>query len=180
MLLNKLLEHKKKEIVKKWFEIIASTYPNDTAGFLKKEKDSFANPVGSTNIQGLGAVLDELINGPDRETITSFLDPIIRIRAVQKFTPSEAVSFTISLKKIIRDTLAREIVEQNLEKDILEFESKIDDLCLIAFDIFMGCREQIYKYKANHVKDRTLKLLQKADLLCEVPDMDSDITPRNF
>jgi len=55
----------------------------------------------------------------------------------------------------------------------------VDEVALIAFDIYMGCREQIFTYRANHVKSRTVKLLEKADILCEVPEVGTEIIPHN-
>jgi hypothetical protein len=36
------------------------------------------------------------------DTVSTFLDGIVRIRAVQNFAPSEAVAFIFHLKKVIR------------------------------------------------------------------------------
>ena len=93
MRIENLLEQRKAAIVKKWFDRVIQTYPADTSKFLKNHKDPFANPVGQTVLRGLEALFDTLLKEPDTDTISSFLDPIIRIRAVQDFTPSKAVSF---------------------------------------------------------------------------------------
>ncbi|WP_309446486.1 RsbRD N-terminal domain-containing protein [Desulfosporosinus nitroreducens] len=41
MKLKDLLEKKKSTILQRWFEAIMATYPADTSGFLKKQKDMF-------------------------------------------------------------------------------------------------------------------------------------------
>ena len=101
MRLNNLLSQKKAAITKKWFTLVIETYPSDTAKFLKSQKNPFANPVGRTIYQGLETLFAELLKGIDYETITSSLDPIIRIRAVQNFSPSQATGFIFFFKNVI-------------------------------------------------------------------------------
>jgi len=43
--LKDLLEEKRSDITKKWFEAIMETYPTEATGFLRKQKDMFANPM---------------------------------------------------------------------------------------------------------------------------------------
>ncbi len=70
------------------------------------------------------------------------------------------------LKKMIRDEM--KTAKANADDEILELESRIDALALIAFDIYMKCREKIYELKANEVKNMTFRLLQRANLMGEV------------
>ena len=178
MALAELIEQKKKAIINKWYEHVVATYPSDTARFLKKESDQFANPVGTTTMQSLDAVFEGLLNGADIETLSSDLDPVIRIRAVQDFTPSKAVSFIFLLKNVVRECLTKEISKhknkKEIEKELDVFYTKVDGLCLIGFDIYMKCREQLLSFQANHIKDRTYRLLKKADLLSEVPEVGAE------
>jgi hypothetical protein len=90
-----LLAAKKQEILKRWFQVTVDSYPADTARFIKNQKDPFANPVGQSTYQSLDALVDALISGAERDTMTLALDPIIRIRAVQSFTPSQATSLCL-------------------------------------------------------------------------------------
>ena len=171
MSLNDLLKKKKAIIIKEWFNIVINTYPLDTSRFLKKQKDPFANPVGNKISHGLGPLFDELIMEMDPNTITTFLDPIIRIRAVQvMFSPSQAVAFIFSLKEAVRTNLKKELLDNKILNELLLFESKIDELGLIAFDIFVKCREQIYKFKAYEERNRTYRAFRRAGLVAEIPD----------
>jgi len=54
------------------------------------------------------------------------------------------------------------------EHELKEIELRIDSLALLAFDLFMACREKIYELKANEARNMTYRLLQKAKLVCEV------------
>ena len=171
MRLSDLLKKKKAAIIKEWFNITVNSYPPDTAAFLKRQKDHFANPVGSTISQNLGPLFDELVMDMDPDTITNFLDPIIRIRAVQVIlSSSQAVAFIFSLKQAVRKNLKKELLDNKILNELLLFESKIDELGLIAFDIFVKCREQIYNFKAYEERNRTFRAFKRAGLVAEIPE----------
>jgi len=164
--LKKLLQERKNAIVKRWFATVTETYPDDTSRFLKKHKDQFTNPVGYTISEGMERLFDALLEGLLRDTVSAFLDSIIRIRAVQNFAPSEAVAFIFHLKKVVRQELGDEILkQQGMPEALSTFDSSIDDLALYAFDIYMACREKIYELKANEARNMTFRLLQKAQLI---------------
>lgn len=165
-----LIDQKKASIVKKWFDLTAQTYAPDTADFLKNKSDPFANPVGGSTLNGLKFLLDELIHDMDPQTINSHLDPIIRIRAVQNFTPAQATAFILSLKQVLRETLAKELRDRHFVSELLEFESKIDQLLLLAFDIFIQCREKIYQIKANETRNRTFSAFARAGLISDATE----------
>ena len=171
MRIEDLLEANKKNIIEKWFQQVAKTYAADTAHFLKNQKDPFANPVGSNIRSGLEALLDSLISGGDETSVKTFLDSIIRIRAVQTiFTPSQATHFIFDLKSIIRDVLKKELREIKTLHALQLFEDKIDRLGLVAFDVFMACREQIYDLKSRYEKSRVFRAFERAGLLAEIQE----------
>jgi hypothetical protein len=165
--LLRIIEQKKAAIVKNWFDLTAQTYAPDTAVFLKSKTDPFANPVGSTMHSSLNVLLDQLINDMDLQVINAYLDPIIRIRAVQNFSPSQATSFILSLKRALRVSLAKELRDIRYAGEFFEFESKIDQLSLMAFDIYMQCKEKIYQIGANETRKRTFKAFERAGLISE-------------
>lgn len=170
MRLEIFLEQKKTTILKKWFERVIQTYPADTSKFLKSQKDPFANPVGGTFQRGLEAVLDILLKGWDQEAVNSFLDPLIRIRAVQDFSPSQAVAFIFALKKVVRDIFKKSKKHELEINELLEFESKIDELGLAAFNIYMACREKIYDLQASEMRNTTYSAFERAGLVNDVPE----------
>ncbi|MCX5717765.1 MAG: RsbRD N-terminal domain-containing protein [Nitrospirae bacterium] len=179
MKLNSLLADKKDAILEKWFDVIIESYPPDTSNFLKNQSNRFANPAGSAISQGIENIFDELLRGLNQENTLQFLDNIVRIRAVQDFTPSQALSFIFPLKRIIREELTVEIAGNQLLDEILALESKIDDLALSAFDIYMKCREKIYEIKANEVKSMTFRLLQMANLINDTEGHEPDFKGNN-
>ena len=169
MRIEDLIEKKKADIVKVWFQLVTETYPDDTAHFLKNEKDPFSNPVGNKIRTGLDGLMDHLLKGDGNEAILEFLDPIIRVRAIQMmFSPSQAVAFVLDLKRIIRRALHEEINDREINDQLWAFESNIDRLALTAFDLFMECREQIFELRANQEKSRVYKAFHRAGLIAEI------------
>ena len=168
--LEKLLETNKAAITEKWFNLAAQTYAVDTAEFLKSKTDPFANPIGSTMMTSLDGILEQLIHTMDTETLRVHLDPIIRIRAVQDFTPSQATAFILLLKKVLRKYHAKELKDHRLAAEFVELESKIDQISLMAFDIYMQCREKVYQISANETRNRTFSAFKRAGLIKESLD----------
>lgn len=175
MNLEALLSEKKAAIVRKWFDLIIDNYPSDSSNFLKKQKDRFLNPIGNIISQSIDSLFDELINGLDSDKVYTLLDDIIRIKAVQDFSPSKALSFIFLLKQAIREEMGSDIKKKQISDELTSFESRIDDLALLSFDIYMKCRERIYEIKADEVRRMTFRLLQKANLVCEIQEQESDL-----
>jgi len=161
------LEKQKDAVAQSWFERVINTYPPETARFLAKQKDPFANPVGQTTYRSLTTLVDLLCKGLDREAARDALDPIIRVRAIQSFTASQATSFVFDLKQVIRKKCAVKPADAD---QMAHIDHLIDQLVLIAFDLFMQCREKIYDLKANETKQRTFKAFAKAGLIKEPED----------
>ena len=175
MTLSTFLVQKRSAILKKWFDLIIKTYPTDAQGFLKRQKNRFANPVGHTISKEIAALYDGLFSeGDPTDKISAFLDRIIRIRAIQDFSPSAAIAFVFFLKKLIREELENESWEGDMADDLWKLEEKIDQLALLSFDIYMKCREQIYELKANEFKNMTTRLLQRANVIWEDPAQKPD------
>ena len=117
----------------------------------------FTNPVHFTISTALDKILDGLLE--NTETADKTLDDIVRIKAVQQDSPSQTMAFFPQLKNIVRELVKK----QDAEKELLEFEAKIDELTFRAFDIYMGCREQIYNIKLQeHEKGIFSGLQQEA------------------
>ncbi len=170
MTLQEVLQKHRKAILGSWFELVVATYPEQTGKFLRSQKDPFANPVGSTLKRELEAIFDSLLErrGPD-EKVREFLDRIIRIRAIQDFPPSAALAFVPQLKGVIRQEAGRDIAEHHLGQEVYELDFDLDRLTLLAFDIYMACREQVYQIRANEMRNLFAQVLKKSDLFCEIP-----------
>lgn len=173
--LKSLLQQKKSTIVKKWCDVVLSTYPQESQKFLRKQKDRFANPVGRAIFEGIESIFDELLHEANADKIGIFLDNIIRVRAVQDLSPSQAVGFIFGLKKVIREELESEIIKEEITEDLAAFDSKIDALALFCFDIYTQCRQQIFDIRVKEVKKQSARLLEMAGLVYEIPEKGEDL-----
>ncbi|MGE5257800.1 MAG: RsbRD N-terminal domain-containing protein [Hyphomicrobiales bacterium] len=167
--LASLITKQRSTVISKWFESAIQAYAPDTATFIRNQKDQFANPVGSHTRKAVEALFDQLMGDMDAAAISTHLDPIMRIRAVQNLTPSQATAFIFSLKKTLRDILDQQLQDAGLSRQFHELEARIDRLSLAAFDIYMACREKIYELKANESRDRTFKAFERAGLISRDP-----------
>ena len=159
-----LLSQKKAAILGRWLNMIYDSYPPETAIFLRKEKNRFDNPAGYRISEGLEGLYGALSQEMEREQVLTYLDEIIRIRALQNFTPSQALAFIFLLKIVIREELAGEILKENLAAELLDLESRIDGLALLGFDVYTKRREKIYEIKADEAKRRVSGLMRKTGL----------------
>jgi hypothetical protein len=164
MKLASLLTQKKPQIVARWIKLLYDSYPPQTAIFLKKEKDKFDNPVGHHIARGLTELFDALVQEMETEKVLSALDEVIRIRALQDNSPSQALAFIFLLKNVVREELAEDLEKQNLTAELMELDSRIDGLSLLGFDVYTQRREKICELRVNEVKNRVSGLLRKSGL----------------
>lgn len=166
MMLGELLQERKDAVVQRWLEDVLATYPEDGARAFEREKDPFANPVGHSLRKGTRGIFEALLDGMDTETIGNHLIDIIKIRAVQQFSASQAVGFVFGLKGAIRRELGDAASDPVMAVELLELETQIDRIALAAFDIFLQCREQLLELRVNEVKrsvEWTVERLNRRD-----------------
>jgi hypothetical protein len=168
-LLDFLAAHKE-AVLDQWLVLVLDTYAPETAVLWKKKKDPFANPVRHKIEGGMRGVVEGLLacaGKPEAAAFAPHLDELVRVRAVQDFTPSQAVSFILLLKKVVRETLWPDVAEHGLFVELLALESTIDVLVLLCLDIYCQCRETIYQLRVNQVKNQYDRLLKRANLVCD-------------
>jgi hypothetical protein len=135
------LAQKRGAILEKWLEQTLATYPSQAAGFLRNEKDRFHNPVGATLKEGLATLLDEITGEMDMAKVRPAMESIVRVRAVQDFTAAQATGFIFALREILSETFEG--------GGLPSWAGRIDQMALLAFDLYTGCREEIYEIKAR-------------------------------
>jgi hypothetical protein len=80
---------------------------------------------------------------------------VVRLRAVQDFTPGEAVGFLFLLKGILRDVLGATGGQLGGPPGPIEaLEDRIDRLVLLGFDRYAACREQMAEIRVNEARRR--------------------------
>ncbi len=138
------------KIVSQWVNYTLSTYKSST--FFKKGPDKFSNPVGGNTREALGTLFKLLVKNADPEEFTIPLDQIMRIRSIQEFSASEAVAPIHAVKHIVREILAKDSERKQFVNDLYDFEFSVDLAVLAAFDLYMQCREQLYKVRIKEIK----------------------------
>ena len=157
-MLYELLVKNKSSIVSKWIKLILDSYSIESSKFFNMEKNRFSNPVGNIISTNAASIFDEIVGSKDFEKISLLLTDIIKIRAIQDFSPSEAVGIVFFLKKVIQEELNKEINQEKILDEFAELEFFIDKTALIAFDLYMESREKIFQIRLNDAKYK----LQKA------------------
>jgi hypothetical protein len=169
-------------LVEGWCNRVLDTYPPDAARLMRRERDRFQNPVGWTIRQTAEALFDELLAGVRRDRVTPHLESLLKIRAVQDYAPSQTCALFFLLKSEVRQRLAPALrrpaaapstpapgppgrareLPRELPRELLEFESRVDALALVAFDVYMACRERLFEIKAADAGRRAALLLERA------------------
>ncbi len=152
MALQNLLQQNQELILKRWFELILESYPENTANLMREGKNQFTNPVGSTFSREIEVLFKNLCGGDQLQKCRDSLDSILKIRSVQDFSPSKAVGFIFLLKRAIERILKDEISKEPITQEWLKFQGKIDGLALEAFDVYMDCRDKICEIRVKEAK----------------------------
>lgn len=169
--LKRLLIQHKRSILERWGHLILETYPGDTSKFMGQEKDPFVNPVGYTIAREIETLYEGLLKEREVDQLSGHLEKIIQIRSVQDFSPSRAILFVPLLKKAVRQEIERSgIGNQQVMEEWLEFDTRIDQLSFMAFDLYTKYRERIYEIRISEMKkerDRAFRLLERTAPLTE-------------
>ena len=165
MTLAQLLTEEKEAMVEAWFDLVLSTYPPETAKLWKANRDKFTNPVGNTVLRALDGLVDELADWTSADRVCAHLEEIVKIRAVQDFTPGKAVSFVHLSKKALKRVLGSRA--ESMRAELETFESRVDNLALLACDIYVKNREQLYRMRVDEYKRAHNMLFRQAGLMCE-------------
>ena len=175
MELQQYLTENRKKLVDSWITSVIETYPPESVKFFKTMKDPFSNPVGSTIRRSIDLLFTEITKDKmDSAAVNEALEPIVRLRAVQEFTPSQAISFVFTIKHLLRKALAKQKTDTRISHFLSDVEANTEELLLTALDIYGKCREKIYNLRINQAKNSLNKLLIKKELMSEVPGFDPE------
>ena len=137
------------EIVEKWIEQLANAHPRQSAALYAPQPDPFRNPVGYAVRMSLSQLWEQLLGEMKPEVIDQALDTILRIRAVQDLSPSEAVGFVDQLRPLLR--------QWPIPMDQALLDVRINQLALAASKKYMQCREQIAAVRL-HEAERLIRI----------------------
>ncbi len=160
-LIGDLLKDQADTIIERWGEAVLASYPPDAAVLFKKQQDPFANPIGASVREGTRGVYQAILDGMEPEALRSHLDSMVRIRAVQDFTPSQALAFVFDLRSIIREEIPQLDADSGLHRERAELERIIDGLALAAFEVYTACREELNTLRVTEMKRQVQWVFEK-------------------
>ena len=171
---REIAEHRD-EILERWINDIIEGYPEETAKFMRSKKDRFANPVGVGLHEGLAEILDGLLSDVDPNELTQALDRVIRVRAVQEFSPSAAVGFVFDLKRLLREVAE----EHGVGASMNDVDQEIERVGLCAFDIYMRCREEMWSIRAREIRNQSVGIMERVAQWRERREENSEKLPQS-
>jgi hypothetical protein len=161
--LREVLADHRSAILERWRGMVFASYPPEAARFFRSEKDAFHNPVGQSLLRSTQTIYDGVALGKEAGSVSEALEVMVRLRAVQEFSASEAVGFVFWLKRAVREHLRELGVEGGLWPELVVFDERIDALVATAFDLYGQCRERVYAIRVDEVRRRTASLLKQLD-----------------
>lgn len=174
---NEIIYARREKWISKWFEGLMHSYPEESARFFKDTRDPFSNPVGSALEKGIRALFDVVSADIfDSRAAHEALEPMIRIRALQEFSPSEALGFIPKIKSIIKQDPAVKEQGGAAADSLGRIADNSDKALLTAFDLYMDCKKHVYNLRARQARDGVRQLLIKKELISELPDIDPELT----
>ena len=159
-MLQQFLRQNGDSILGKWLDQTINSYGSEMVRFLQREKNQFANPVRNTIVTSTKEIYDAFLNNAAFDKNYPGLEEIIKLRAVQDFSPSEALSFLFYLKNIVRQELADNQQFDIPKTELAEFEDKMDKLTGLAFDIYTDCRNKIFEIRINEIKSQSKRAFE--------------------
>ncbi|NLB52635.1 MAG: hypothetical protein GX808_06820 [Syntrophomonadaceae bacterium] len=137
----------KPQILAQWQAV---SFAGDEGISAKKPAGPFADPVAYLIKKNTEAILEWLLDGGNDEDIFIPLEEICRYRAIEDIRPAEALKFVFALKQIIRNELVSE--KGDWAEELLDIDKRIDNIALLAFDIYSKCRARICELRVKEIK----------------------------
>ncbi|MCI5221215.1 MAG: hypothetical protein D3924_00675 [Candidatus Electrothrix sp. AR4] len=176
MNLLETLKNKEEEILSIWIERTLDSYTS--SGFFKRAKDQFANPVGANISQGLATIFQLILIEAEPQKFAEPLDQVIRIRAVQEFTPAQALAPILELKWVIKQVFSADKECRELLAELAAFDCDVDRIALTAFDMFMECRDRLYRARIRELKSGSYILTDSSCASAAIRENLQEISPQ--
>jgi hypothetical protein len=157
------LSQHRKDIVRQWIRRTMAAYPAASRAVFERNRNQFANPLPHILSTGIERLFDALTDGAGPDEVALAMDGIVRLKAVQDFAPSQALSFVFELKAIIKEQLGSELNSPEVFNAFLVMEQDIDRMASIAFDLYTACREKLFEIRTNEIRNQTHMLIRRVN-----------------
>jgi len=128
-------------ILESWYRRTIGRYRPEVQQQLRSCEDQLRNLVGYQLRSSLAILVEELEGDMDAARIAPALDDIIRIPAVQDLSAPEAIGGIFFAKEAS--------VKNSDEGDVSDFNRRVAQLALMAFDVYTACRQQIFAMRTR-------------------------------
>jgi hypothetical protein len=175
MPLRELLMDRRSAVCLRWLEAVLADYGPETAVRWRRERDPFANPIGNALATGLPELFEAVlgVDGASARAANA-LEEIVRIRSVQQLAPSRAIGFVFMLRDAIRQEVGAELSGGAHAATLGELDGRIQNLALLAVDVYARCREQIFRVRQEELKRSVASILRRWRVE-EIPENDPDL-----
>jgi hypothetical protein len=162
MTLRELLVERRSSVCRRWLDAVLGEYGRATAERWRRERDPFANPIGNALATGLPELVEAVAGDEDHAgRAMAALETIVRIRSVQDLAPSRAVGFVYLLRDAVKDELAVELAGGTHADELSAVNERIERMALLAFDVYVRLREQIFRLRQEELKRSVASLLRQ-------------------
>jgi hypothetical protein len=146
------LNEKKQQIIFQWQSAAFDAYGCNIALLRQKPDGRFSNPIVYALEKTTHEIVNLLIKSSNIDEFAGPLDEVCRLMAIQGSKPSQALGFIFALKQIIKVQLRDENGANYWAAELGEINNFIDQMGLLAFDIYSECRAGIYEIKVSEIK----------------------------
>jgi hypothetical protein len=158
-----LCRAEQEQILAEWNAAVFAGYPLDTTGFARTKEDQFRNPGGHAIRLALAEVYAAVSGRLSSERLLrDSLDLFVKLRAVQQFTPVQALGVIYLLKPLLRERILPACLQSGLLDAYLEAESRLDTAALLACDLYVAGREQLLEERIGEIKRQHAQLVRWA------------------
>jgi hypothetical protein len=158
-----LCRTEQEHILAKWNAAVFAGYPLDMTGFARTKEDQFRNPGGHAIRLALEEVYKAVSGQPSSEKLLrGSLAMFVKLRAVQDFTPVQALGVMYLLKPMLRERILPACLQGGLLEEYLEAESRLDTAALLACDIYTASREQVFEERIGEIRRQHAQLVRWA------------------
>lgn len=132
--------------IQKWTEAVFAMYPFETTGFIRTQRDQFANPVGHAT-RAAGEQIYDAVTGRDVDMEKSArlcggTDPYPR--GARTSSPNRLSACCTCTSPCFVNCSLRTCWPPGDVQGFLDMGDRLDTLCLMAFNLYLADREQVY------------------------------------
>jgi len=154
MILKDLAAEKRAIILQRWLDRVLGAYPPDSQRFFREDRSPYSNPVGFTLRRGMEGVIDQILRPAGMEEARAILEPVMKVRAVENLTPSQAEEFFLPLREVISEIVGEEKGKEVLDLEWLDLNSRINQLAIVGMNLYSECREKVSQLRMQERERR--------------------------